>query len=571
MQPRDYQLKTVEKVKIGTTNLVVLPIRSGKSFTAVLILKKLLSNNDKALVITSNRNIVLQLESYFKDNSSFILSGKEQNLDKQIQLATFQTLRRRNIDLKMFKVCIIDEAHLYNTSPIVDKIKSEINTVIGLTGSPVNSNNTSLTGYKNWIQEISINELFKRGVLSPVEFITDSNADRTKFKITNGDYNVKEVEKVYTTKRLFDDVKDWIINSNINQEHKAILYTSSIEMSNIMYDKLKHLSNIILIHSKEKNVEEKIHTFKQMDKGILINVRQLTVGFDDNTVDMIICLSPTNSEALFTQRVFRQATYKEDKVGYYIDFVGNTERFNPYVDKWSQHKSKKTTCADLYEKGTMEYELCLEVKNIPTITCKTCNIDRPVFEYQFKPKLIDDYTIEITRICRYCKSVVVYEKELEKKKKIRNYKTKYYLLSNNDTSKYFLFVIKDKHKISKITKTPVSYQEIKSILKNIKVPIYTNTLVKLNKSNVIQNKFLDRFNDMIDDWESILKNILLYSFIELAEKYKLYKSTHKKMKDTFIYLKEKDLIKYYQQLKTYHSKSKTNLLQFYYKMISISN
>ena len=77
MQPRDYQLKTVEKVKIGTTNLVVLPIRSGKSFTAVLILKKLLSNNDKALVITSNRNIVLQLESYFKDNSSFILSGKK--------------------------------------------------------------------------------------------------------------------------------------------------------------------------------------------------------------------------------------------------------------------------------------------------------------------------------------------------------------------------------------------------------------------------------------------------------------------------------------------------------------
>ena len=162
MQPRDYQLKTVEKVKIGTTNLVVLPIRSGKSFTAVLILKKLLSNNDKALIITSNRNIVLQLESYFKDNSSFILSGKEQNLDKQIQLATFQTLRRRNIDLKMFKVCIIDEAHLYNTSPIVDKIKSEINTVIGLTGSPVNSNSTSLTGYKNWIQKISINELFKR-------------------------------------------------------------------------------------------------------------------------------------------------------------------------------------------------------------------------------------------------------------------------------------------------------------------------------------------------------------------------------------------------------------------------
>jgi len=62
--------------------------------------------------------------------------------------------------------------------------------------------------------------------------------------------------------------------------------------------------------------------------------------------------------------------------------------------------------------------------------------------------------------------------------------------------------------------------------------------------------------------------ILLYSFIELAEKYKLYKSTHKKMKDMFVYLKEEDLIKYFSQLKTYHSISKNNLLKFYYKIIN---
>ena len=62
MQPRLYQQQAVDAIQLGKTNLLCLPMRSGKSFVMELAIDKYQFN--KVLILVGYRKIVKQLSTY---------------------------------------------------------------------------------------------------------------------------------------------------------------------------------------------------------------------------------------------------------------------------------------------------------------------------------------------------------------------------------------------------------------------------------------------------------------------------------------------------------------------------
>ena len=374
MTLRDYQQKALDQVELGKKHIIYNGIRSGKSVVLWAITQKF--KDAKILILTSNRKILLQLKEYYGDEASFILSGKDYDHSKRIFIGSYQTLKNRpEVDIESFDICMRDEAHRYHNNTLVKKIHSTVPTCVDFSGSPIDSRGNILKGYDTWIRTIRTKEMFDRGFLSPVKFFASQNfieGAEKLLKTNKHDYDEQVVEQLMDNSAILKSVKDRILEKGYHLNNKVLMYVSSISMGEKTLNYLD-LPNTRLIHSKLGNgaVEECLEWFKNTSSGILINVKMLSEGYDENTIDGVICLSPTKIRSLFIQRNLRQATFKEGKVGFYEDYVGNLSRFSPFDDDFT---TSRKTCKEQCEGFTDAFEkwACLEsCKSEPPMT--NCN------------------------------------------------------------------------------------------------------------------------------------------------------------------------------------------------------
>ena len=356
IEPRDYQIKTRDSIKLNQSNLLVLPIRSGKSLAAKLIIDKYFKE-DKVLIIVGRRNIILQFEEYFKDTHTWILAGKEYNHNKTVFLASYQTLMRRDIDLSQFKLLIIDEVNeRYKTKTVKELIKT-IPTVIGMTGTPLTNTNKLMSGFDNWIQPINMKQMVENSWISPTTFLSFSNTitkykDELKTKST-GDYTEETVRRVITKSALINRIVTYIEDNKVHLKNKAMVYINFIVNATKVYQELidKGFTNIFLIHSKRTNKENKtaLQQFKDAPYGVIVSVNSLAVGVNIPSANMILYGVLTKIHSLALQILWRASTYLPGKVATVIDFTGQLlgkNAVNPYTDfsKYSNKLSCREEC-----------------------------------------------------------------------------------------------------------------------------------------------------------------------------------------------------------------------------------
>jgi hypothetical protein len=417
MEARPYQALTVSQIQLQQANLIIAPQRSGKSFIMSLAIDS--HKFSKVLIIVGFRKIVTQLASYFPDDHTFILAGKEYDHSKRVHLASFQTFANRDITLDQYDCIIIDEFHSRTSQAVYELVNQPNCTKLLFTGTPLTNSNKLITkGIDHYIQPTTVKELLDNSWLAPTRFMSNSNIlgeHAADLKTNKTDFDESMVRQIIKKEDLLQNVLNLIIKHELDTKHKAVIYVNFISTAEELYELIKHRNNVFIVHSKltQSQQELALSEYESASNAVLINVRALSLGWDSPTTDTIIYAMFTKIHSLALQIMWRASTVNPtnpDKVATVYDLVGQLGVVNPYTDfkAYSKKKSCRDLCNEQYADSPMEHYFCMEgcsgdpvlikcsgelayshqsnpfISNFQVTAGEPCGESKPSWEFQFK-------------------------------------------------------------------------------------------------------------------------------------------------------------------------------------------
>ena len=456
MIPRDYQVQAVESIfKYFSNNtgnpLLCLPTGTGKSVIIALLLKKIFEAfpNQKVLMITHVKELIQQnyekLKAVWNDAPVGIYSAglkKRESQQKRI-FCGIQSVAKKaelfgNVDL-----IIIDEAHLVSHNAnsqyrnFIAKLK-ESNSylkVIGLTATPFRSNFGLLTDAGIFTdiafditQKDEFVKLINKGYLSAlVPFATNHKIDVSNVKITNGEFNQKELAKAVNvgniTEKILDDAIELAKNRN-----KWLIFAAGIEHGKDICKILNEkgiLTTCVFGDLSNSERDKNIQDFKAGKYKAIVNYGVLTTGFDCPEIDCIIMIRPTLSPVLWVQMLGRGTRPSANKENCLVlDYAGNTERLGAINDPKIPNKSKTKNKKQKQGEATLKTcPMCNAANIANNAYCWKCN-------YFFKGEKLNSVSSDLALIektfLHFVKVIKINITEYQKKDKPKCFKVDYY-------------------------------------------------------------------------------------------------------------------------------------------------
>lgn len=237
-------------------------------------------------------------------------------------------IKNQTLNLKI-KLIIFDECHWgLNASsfPTIYHYAQHAHPkipIIGLTATPKTFNNQA----PNIIFSKSYKELLEVGILAqPIVHTTNTGYTWTP-QMRNGlliQSSLDQLNTVDRNKIILDKLKDVILKK---KQARILVFACSIKHADDLAQ-LFSLNNISCrsVHSAmQRNISTNIvDDFRQGKIGVLINVLQLTHGFDVPEIDTIFLARPTESDVLCAQMVGRGSRRLAKKTSFEIyDFHDN--------------------------------------------------------------------------------------------------------------------------------------------------------------------------------------------------------------------------------------------------------
>lgn len=253
--------------------------------------------------------------------------------------------------------------------------------ILGLTATPCRLSGKPLGDiFESMVQVISAQDLIKRGYLADYDYYAPkTNADFTKVKIKNGDYDSTEIEKVMDNKKIYGDIiKEY---KRLANNKKTIVYCSSINYSKKI-EKLfidngypaKHFDGTTPKNERDKIIDD----FRNNKIKILTNVDLIGEGFDVPDCECCILLRPTQSLSLYIQQSTRCLRPNGDKKSIIIDFVGNVFRHGMPTENREWSLKEKVTCQNKSGERdilTRQCGNCFRVYQGTSRICPYCGFD----------------------------------------------------------------------------------------------------------------------------------------------------------------------------------------------------
>ena len=211
------------------------------------------------------------------------------------------------------------------------------------------------------------------GYLSRFRYKLAEEPDLSGVKMVAGEFHEGQLSNLMREDRHMGSVSE-AIKDHCEDRERVMVFAVTIEHAEALAESL----GCKAVHSKLKKDEwrRRVDEFKEGRARILVNVGQLTVGFDCPEVDALIVARPTNSTALHVQicgRGLRVSPAKSDAL--IVDLCGNYIR-NGLPNRPRVYDKKKR------EEGTGEAEAraqicpeCLEVVEGPDLECPFCGAE----------------------------------------------------------------------------------------------------------------------------------------------------------------------------------------------------
>jgi DNA repair protein RadD len=411
----------------GTYHLLQAPVAFGKTIFSSALMKHAVDEfGAKCLFLAHLTELVVQTVDKFNAVAPELSCGVVMGSSKDAQDVTIGTRQTvgKNLDLfEKINLIIIDEVHLYGPQyqKIVDHFleKNPRLRVVGVTGTPFNLKEGWIYGDKKiWpdpFHASTMDQMIDMGYLSPYRYkMAESLDDELQgIKKTAGEFNEGDLGEMMQEEHHMGTVKH-AIETYASDRKRIMVFAVTIEHA----EKLADFLGCFAVHSKLKKDDwrEKVDRFKSGNERILVNVSQLSIGFDCPEVDCVVVARPTMSPALHVQIFGRGMRISEGKKDcLFLDLVGNYLRHglpsNPKIRKPKEKEDAKER-----EKNTASVcHECFEIVE-DGIVCPYCGA-----ELAAKKEIIErDEALkmkEIERLANIPKVVLVGEKRNSTTKK----------------------------------------------------------------------------------------------------------------------------------------------------------
>ena len=359
VQLRPYQNQKIKEIYDAWQNhrsvMLQMPTGTGKTVLFNQIVKDELANNSNLLIIAHRKELIDQnvarLWNDFGIRAGTIMANVRADLSLPVQVASIQTLNRREYpDLKP-SIVIIDEAHhvpaksyreLWETYPD--------SKFLGVTATPIRLSNE---GFKDLFDVLilsnSIDEFIQDGYLAKIKYIGRSpilpKMDLSNIAIIGGDYDSEQLSQ----KMCEEAVMANLIQSYFDHAKgkKMIVFAVTTDHSKSIverYQAVGFAAAHIDADTKKEERNDIINKFRSGEIRILSNVGIVSEGFDVPDCEVVQLARPTKSLAMYLQQVGRCMRPSRNKpYCIVLDNVGLYEEFgSPKSHRaWSLDASPK--------------------------------------------------------------------------------------------------------------------------------------------------------------------------------------------------------------------------------------
>ena len=322
-QLRQYQKDILNSLyrKLKDSNKIILslPTGAGKTVMMAAWAKKMAQSGKRTVIVVDREELVGQTYKLLPQ-ASVLKSGWHNcfNSNALIHIVMLQTAYKRmnalldiNADYVFF-----DEIHNYYEGQMFAALcDCQPNAhIIGVSATPIDNKGYLLEGFDDYICEIQTEDLIKMGYLvRPQHYTpTDYNLDLSFIRITNGDYDVNQLDDLMANTDCATKIcSQW---SQIALGRKTIVFCTSIKQAKILCNHFNEQaipSDVIFSGRLDRsNVMEK---FLKGETRVMFNVGILVAGFDDPSVECIIFANPTKILRRYLQQCGRGLRIAEGK------------------------------------------------------------------------------------------------------------------------------------------------------------------------------------------------------------------------------------------------------------------
>jgi superfamily II DNA or RNA helicase len=339
-QLRDYQsdlLDRIDKAWLAghRSILAQLPTGGGKTIVFSTVVHQASKSGLKCLILAHREELIKQaadkIEIITNEPVGIIKAGYPTNYDRDIQVASVQSLTRRLNQCPQFDLIVVDEAH-HSTSRTYRTILDRYPTarVLGVTATPIRLDGKGFRGiFDELICGVTVSELIGSGSLSQYQYFASERSMSVEgVGKRQGDFKTEDVARANPVAGLAGDV----VKSYRDYLHgkQAVIFCINVEHSIAIAAHFK-AAGIIAHHldgkSDPRERSDVMNRFRAKQIQVLTNCALFDEGLDIPSLDGVILARPTQSLSRFLQmvgRALRPCAGKERAI--VIDLAGNYER-----------------------------------------------------------------------------------------------------------------------------------------------------------------------------------------------------------------------------------------------------
>ncbi len=312
---RAYQMKARQEIHAGFQDfdrqLGVLPTGGGKT----IIFSRLAQDYQpsRTLILAHREELITQavdkLAAATGIEAQVEMGDDRASLDAPVVVASIQTLmrepRRNRWPRDHFGLVVVDEAHhsladsyLSTLSHFHDHAK-----VLGVSATPDRGDKKNLGRYyQNIACEVTLLDLIQQGWLSPIKVKTvPLGMDLDSVRTTAGDFNADDLG--HALEPYMERIADVMVE---HRDRKTLVFLPLIAVSK-RFAEICRERGLLAEHVDGQSRERQaaLERFKRDETRILTNAMLLTEGYDEPSIDCVVCLRPTKVRALYSQIIGR--------------------------------------------------------------------------------------------------------------------------------------------------------------------------------------------------------------------------------------------------------------------------
>ena len=309
---RGYQLAAAESIMSGfgefRRQLLVAATGAGKTQIFCEVARRM--QPKRSLILCHREELIDQAArrlASFGIAAEVEMADRQASLDAPAVVGSVQTLMRDNRLNRWprghFSLVVADEAH-HATSESWQKVLGYFDTrILGASATPERSDKRELGKFfENIAYEIGLLDLVKQGWLSPIRVKTvPLGLDLRGASTVAGDYSAEDLGDIIAPQlgKIVEVLREY-------RHRKTIVFLPLIRLSQL-FTRLCREAGLTAWHvdGNSKDRAQTLSEYSSARCGILCNAMLLTEGYDEPSIDCVVCLRPTKVRSLYCQIVGR--------------------------------------------------------------------------------------------------------------------------------------------------------------------------------------------------------------------------------------------------------------------------